>query len=153
MFRRTRERFEALEKMIEGLAAKLDRPPAAPPTDAAAVLAQAFGQAAGNSAEMVKALGEIAIHTAAKRMGIRGGIKRGLTGERDERGKFRRPTLRLADRRKCPLCVNPSHPDVTIPMIQEHRRHSAQQMDIEVSDGGSNADGNSVDSSSTIGAA
>lgn len=133
MFGRTRKRFEELERTIEKLADRFDaaieklaerHPPTTP--DATAVLAQAFGAVAGNQAEMVKSLGDLAMRGAARRMGIRGGSKRAQTGQRDERGKFipmKRVNPPASRQPTCPLCIDPTYRDVTIPMIQAHRDH------------------------------
>jgi hypothetical protein len=129
MFRRTRERFERLEKMLEELTRAITAPPPAAPEgpNATAIIAEAFGKMAGNQTDLFASMSDLAMKSAARRMGIRGGTKRALTAERRADGKFAVKRLRDDRGRRCPLCVNPMERNVSIPMIQEHRQHEQQQ--------------------------
>jgi hypothetical protein len=135
MFRKNRERFERLEKsnerlekMIEELARHVTAPPAEPAINATAVLADAFGKVAGNQTELFSAMSDLALKSAARRMGIRGGTKRALTAERQANGKFAvAKRLRAPRRSDCRLCDDPMIRDPQIFEIQEHRKHEQQR--------------------------
>jgi hypothetical protein len=132
MFRRTRERFERLEKMIEDLTRAITAPPPAPPEgpNATAIIAEAFGKMAGNQTDLFASMSDLAMKSAARRMGIRGGTKRALTAERRADGKF--AVKRLRDDRAqrgrwcCDLGRDPMYRNPTIPMIQAHRIHEQE---------------------------
>jgi hypothetical protein len=131
MFRKNRERFERLEKsnerlekLIEELARHVTAPPAEPAINATAVLADAFGKVAGNQTELFSAMSDLALKSAARRMGIRGGTKRALTAERQPNGKFAvAKRLRAPRKSDCRLCDDPMIRDPQIWEIQRHRQH------------------------------
>jgi hypothetical protein len=134
MFRRTRERLERLEKMIEELTrAVTAQPPAAPDApNATAIIAEAFGKMAGNQTDLFASMSDLAMKSAARRMGIRGGTKRALTAERRSDGKFA-VMKRLRDDRArgkwcCELGRDPMFrgPGLSVAMIQAHRIHEQQ---------------------------
>jgi hypothetical protein len=132
MFRRTRERFERLEKLLEELTRAITAPPPSAPAEpgATAIIADAFGKMAGNQTDLFAAMSDLAMKSAARRMGVRGGTKRALTAERRADGKF--AVKRLRDDRAqrgrwcCELGRDPMMRNPTIPMIQAHRIHEQE---------------------------
>jgi hypothetical protein len=155
MFRRNRERLEALERnqreltaAINGLAQKLDAPAPAPSVDAMGLLVTAFTSMASQQSGLVNAFGDIAVKTAMKRNGIRGGKARTANAQRDKNGRLlpnpdRRISLVRNGERRCRLCVDPHVRDPTIAEITSHRNHA---LEVRAPDGGQpgehNHDGN-----------
>jgi hypothetical protein len=125
MFRRTRDRLDRIERVLEQLAARLDTPAPAPTAGPFDALANLLGGAMKNNVDLVSAMGELAVKSVARRNGIRGGNRNIQTAQRDGRGQFLPKRTRLDARPRCPLCKDPSYRDVTISMITEHRRHTA----------------------------
>jgi len=130
MFRRNRERIERLEKLVEELTRHVTAPPA-PAQDgpnATAMIVEAFGKMAGNQTDLFGAMSELALKSAARRMGIRGGTKRALTAERQANGKFAvAKRLRAPGKSDCRLCNDGMIRDPQIWEIQEHRKHELQR--------------------------
>jgi hypothetical protein len=134
MFRRTRERLERLEKLIEELTRAISAPPPATPEGpgATAIIADAFGKMAGNQTDLFAAMSDLAMKSAARRMGIRGGTKRALTAERRSDGKF--AVKRLRDDRAqrgrwcCELGRDPMFrgPGLSVEMVKQHRIHEQE---------------------------
>jgi hypothetical protein len=130
MFRKNRERLEKLEKLVEELTRHVTAAPA--PTqenpNATAIIAEAFGKMAGNQADLFGAMSDLALKSAARRMGIRGGTKRALTAERQANGKFAvAKRLRAPGKSDCRLCNDGMIRDPQIWEIQEHRKHELQR--------------------------
>jgi hypothetical protein len=126
MFRKNRERIERLEKLVEELTRHVTAPaPVQENPNATAIIAEAFGKMAGNQADLFGAMSDLALKSAARRMGIRGGTKRALTADRQPNGKFAVSPKRLRAQRKsdCRLCDDPMIRDPQIWEIQRHRQH------------------------------
>jgi hypothetical protein len=134
MFRRTRERFERLERSLEQITTLLQQREApAPRGDVAETLAKVFAAQAGSQVDLVNAFGEIAVRSARRNAGIRGGRARTASARRDENGRLlpnpNSPRSRAVARvPECPLCLDPNYRAVDIPMIQAHRQHEAARM-------------------------
>lgn len=121
MFFRTRERLERLERSVDRILEAIEAKQSAR-TDPLESFAKLFGTMASSQSDLVASLGEIAVRSAARRAGIRGGSTRARTAERRPDGKFL-PRRHVEAKPSCPLCIDPNYRYVTIPMIQEHRRH------------------------------
>ncbi len=125
MFRRTRERFEALEKMVAELLRRTEAPPAPSSAPSGDAMANLFGGMLKANVDLVGAMGDLAVRSVARRNGIRGGAANIRTAQRDRDGKFL-PKRRTMEPRKpiCPLCrYGESYPGVTVDMVKEHRAH------------------------------
>jgi hypothetical protein len=132
MFRRTRERFEAIERALSELLKRSESPAAAPAaapsTDAVANL---LGKMMESNVDLVGAMGDLAVRSVARRNGIRGGTQNARTAQRDRDGKFL-PKENRARRRSaartgplCELCeFGENYPGVTVDMIKAHRAHN-----------------------------
>jgi hypothetical protein len=132
MFRRTRERFERLERMLEQLATKLDspHPPAATATPDA--MANLFGSIIKSNVDLVGSMGDLAVRSVARRNGIRGGAANIRTARRDPDGKFLPKSRRAREEPRCALCrYGENYAGVTIDMIQKHRAHLAAQQETQ----------------------
>lgn len=134
--RKRRELIERLASLEQAVKALIDAPRPSHP-DATAILADAFTKSAGNQADLVKQIGDIAISSAARQMGIRGGRRRAQNAERTPRGRFL--PRREATQPRCPLCIDPNYSHVTISMIQEHRRHEAARQNALFNGGNEDA--------------
>lgn len=129
---------DALAKAVDNLSKlveKIDEAKASGSPNSGEVVATLLGKTLDNQASLVHEFGEIAVKTAAKRLGIRGGTKRAATAERDRKGRFL-DRARVSETR-CPLCTDPMHRPVTIEMIQRHRQHeqARQYVNGEARDG------------------
>lgn len=126
MFRRNRERFERLERQLEGLAEAVRDLKTPSRAEAGETFAKLLGTTLESQSNMFASLGEIAVRSAARRAGIKGGTQRARTAERRQNGQFLPKQQRRDDRFCCELGRNPMTRDVTIPMIIAHREHEAE---------------------------
>jgi hypothetical protein len=148
VFRHTRERLERIERLLDGLAKELASKPTTAPLEPTAVLGQAFGAMASNQGELFHSLTDLALKSAARRMGIRGGTKRALTATRQRDGRFERARRITQAENDCALCEDENYRHPTIPMIIEHRRHEGQREARRTQNGYSSPSQSSTDTGS-----
>lgn len=141
----TRKRLDAIERSIGELSAKLEKAAEPRQPNMGDALASLLGKTIDGQANMVGALGDLAIRGAARRMGIRGGTKRASDAERSKTGKFL--PRRRREETDCRLCDDPMSRNLTIQEIQTHRTHEASRNGVphkvEPTESGSTGSSNS----------
>jgi hypothetical protein len=133
MWFRTRRRLEDIERAIARIADRLEHLGEKPNhAEAGETFAKLLSAAMESQSNLVGSLGEIAVRSAARRAGIRGGTRRAQNAERDNAGKFL-PRRRREMVPTCRLCADPLIRDPSIAEIQAHRVHEARRVNREAS--------------------
>jgi hypothetical protein len=103
----------------------------------AAALGTALGRVFDSQAHQIEqtsrfldSLQDLSARKAAQIMGSRG-------GRRTQERKAKQRELSLSSR-GCPLCANPMRRDVTVEMIQEHRKHAPETPELAAPEPSSN---------------